>query len=47
MVSLKNLLVVRTLGTASSPSCTPTVARMDTADGADKVARDAAPMAQT
>lgn len=32
---------------ASSPSCTPTVARMDAADGADRLAAEAAPLAQT
>lgn len=32
---------------ASSPSCTPTVARMDASDGADRVAAGSVPMAQT
>ena len=32
---------------ASSPSCTPTVARMDEMDGADKAAAGSVPMAQS
>ena len=44
---LTNPLVFRTPLVASSPSCTPTVARMDTADGADRVAAGSVPMAQT
>lgn len=32
---------------ASSPFCTPTVARMEAADGADRLATDATPLAQT
>ena len=44
---LTNSLVFRTPLAASSPSCTPTVARMDAADGADRLAAEAAPLAQT
>lgn len=33
--------------TASSPSCTPTAARTDAADGADRLATEATPLAQT
>ena len=42
-----NPLAFRTPRTASSPSYTPTVARMDAADGADRVAAGSVPMAQT
>ena len=44
---LTNSLVFRTPLAASSPSCTPTVARMDASDGADRVAAGSVPMAQT
>ena len=44
---LTNPQVVITPLAASNPSCTPTVARMDAADGADRVAAGSVPMAQT
>ena len=44
---LTNSLVFRTPLAASSPSCTPTVARMDEADALDKAAAGSVPMAQT
>ena len=44
---LTNPLVFRTPLAASSPSCTSTVARMDAADGADRVAAGSVPMART